>query len=126
MLKLVVSCVAPILLYRCEVWGYENTDIIEKVHTKFCKFIFGVSKCSHNMLIYGELGRYPLPIVTKQRMVCYWTRILKSNQQKLNKIMYEILYNLHCKAIHSSGWIKYSNTFFQNNGMSNYLGKTGF
>ena len=28
------------------------------------------------------------------------------------------LYNLHCKDIHSSGWIKYINTIFQNNGMS--------
>ena len=28
MLKLFESCVAPILLYGCEVWGYENTDII--------------------------------------------------------------------------------------------------
>ena len=51
MLKLFDSCVAPILLYGCEVWGYENTDIIEKVHTKFCKFIFGVSQFSHNMPI---------------------------------------------------------------------------
>ena len=65
MLKLFDSCVAPILLYGCEVWGYENTDIIEKVHTKFCKFIFGVSKFSHNMPIYGELGRYPLSITIK-------------------------------------------------------------
>ena len=118
MLKLFDSCVAPILLYGCEVWGYENTDIIEKVHTKFCKFIFGVSTFSHNMPIYGELGRYPLSITIKQRMVCYWTIILKSNQHKLNKVMYDILYNLHCKDIHSSGWIKYINTIFQNNGMS--------
>ena len=43
----------------------------------------------------------------------HWTRILKSNQHKLNKVMYEILYyNLHFKDIHSSGWIKYINTFF--------------
>ena len=101
MLKLFDSCVVPILLYGCEVWGYENTDIIEKVHTKFCKFIFGVSKCSHNMPIYGELGRYPLSITIKQRMICYWTRILKSNQHKLNKVMYDILYNLHFKDTHS-------------------------
>ena len=118
MLRLFDSCVAPILLYGCEVWGYENTDIIEKVHTKFCKFIFGVSKFSHNMPIYGELGRYPLSITIKQRMICYWTRILKSNQHKLNKVMYDILYNLHCKDIHSSHWIKGINTIFQKNGMS--------
>ena len=50
-------------------------------------------------------------------MIGYWPRILKSNQHKLNKIMYDILYNLHCKYIHSSGWIKCINTIFQNNGM---------
>ena len=100
MLKLFDSCVEPILLYGCEVWGYENVDILEKVHTKFCKFIFGVSKYSHNMPVYGELGRYPLSIKIKQRMVSYWTRILKSSEYKLNKVMYTILYNLHCKNVH--------------------------
>ena len=32
--------------------------------------------------------------------------------------MYDILYNLHCKDTHSSGWIKCINTIFKNNGMS--------
>ncbi len=32
--------------------------------------------------------------------------------------MYDILYNLHCKDIHSSGLIKCINTICQNNGMS--------
>ena len=36
MLKLFDSCVEPILLYGCKVWGYENVDIWEKVHAKFC------------------------------------------------------------------------------------------
>ncbi len=26
--------VVPILLYGCEIWGYENVIIIEKVHLK--------------------------------------------------------------------------------------------
>ena len=99
MLKLFDSCVEPILLYGCEVWGYENVDILEKVHTKFCKSIFGVSKYSHNMPVYGELGRYPRSIKIKQSMVRYWTRILKSSKYKLNKVMYTILYNLHCKNV---------------------------
>ena len=120
MLKLFDSCVEPILLYGCEVWGYENVDILEKVHTKFCKFIFGVSKYSHNMPVYGELGRYPLSIKIKQRMVRYWTRILKSSEYKLNKVMYTSLYNLHCKNVHLSPWIRYVSSIFQNSG-SNYV-----
>ena len=107
MLKLFDSCVEPILLYGCEVWVYENVDILEKVQTKFCKFIFGVSKYSHNMPVYGELGRYPLSIKIKQRMVRYWTRILKGGEYKLNKVMYTILYKLHCKNVHLSPWITY-------------------
>ena len=83
MLTLFDSCVKPILLYGCEVWGFENVDILEKVHTKFCKFIFRVSKYSLNVPVYGELGRYPLSIKIKQRMVRYWTRILKGHVHNL-------------------------------------------
>ena len=36
---------------------------------KFCKLIFGVSKFSLNMPIYGEVGCYPLSIITKQRIL---------------------------------------------------------
>ena len=38
-------------------------------------------------------------------MVRYWTRILKSGEHKLNKVMYTILYNLHCKNVHLSPWL---------------------
>ena len=52
MLKLFDSCVEPFLVHGCEVWGYDNVDILEKVHTKFCEFIFGVSEHSHNAGIW--------------------------------------------------------------------------
>ena len=34
-LDLFDKVINPILLYSCEVWGYENINIIEKVHLKF-------------------------------------------------------------------------------------------
>ena len=46
-------------------------------------------------------------------MVRYWTRILKSGEYKLNKVMYTILYNLHCKNVHLSPWITYVSSIFQ-------------
>ena len=36
--------VKPILLYGCEVWGNTNTDIIERVHLKFCKMLLNPKK----------------------------------------------------------------------------------
>ena len=31
--------VLPIMMYGCEVWGYENIAILDKVHLKFCKLV---------------------------------------------------------------------------------------
>ena len=83
-------------------------------------YIFWMSKYTHNMPVYGELGRYPLSIQIKQRMVRYWTRILNSSEYKLNTVMYTILFNLHCKNAHLSPWIRYVSSIFQNSG-SNYV-----
>lgn len=37
MFKLFDTCVMPILLYGSEVWGFECVEVIEKVHSRFCK-----------------------------------------------------------------------------------------
>ena len=39
--------VTPILLYGCEIWGFENLDIIEKIHLKFCKIVLNFSCIFH-------------------------------------------------------------------------------
>ena len=31
--------VNPVLLYECEIWGFGNNDIIQRVHLKFCKHL---------------------------------------------------------------------------------------
>ena len=76
--------------------------------------------------MYGELGRYPLSITIKQRMVCYWTRILKSNQHKLNKVMYEILYNFIAKIFTCQAGLNILIQFFRIMAHELYLGNTGF
>ena len=35
-LKLLDNMIAPILLYGSEIWGYENCDLIESFHFKYC------------------------------------------------------------------------------------------
>ena len=75
-LDLFDKVIGPILLYTCEVWGYENIDIIEKVHLKFLKFILNLKSSTPNCMVYGLTGRYPLLITVKTRMIMYWAKIL--------------------------------------------------
>ena len=39
LLKVFDWCVAPILLYGAETWRFDNMDVLENVHTRFCKII---------------------------------------------------------------------------------------
>ena len=95
MIKLFDTCVMPILLYGSEVWGCEpNNTCLELVHTKFCKLIMKTSKFVHNTVIYGELGRFPLDIVIKKRMINYWSRILTGKQAKLSYSLYQIILHM--------------------------------
>ena len=50
MYKLPIQClldlfdkmIKPIPLYGCEVWGFSNNDILEKIHLKFCKILLNL------------------------------------------------------------------------------------
>ena len=52
----------PITLYGCEIWGFSNLDIIERVHLKFCKLLLHLKKSTPNFMIYGELGACPMSV----------------------------------------------------------------
>ena len=70
--------VLPILLYRCEIWGFENDAItgIENVHTRFLQSIFGVKRSTPIYMVHGKLGRFPLITYVKSRMISYWCNMV--------------------------------------------------
>jgi hypothetical protein len=44
-------------------------------------------------MTYGELGRTPIDICIKLRIVNFWNRLI-SNEKKLGCILYKIMFNL--------------------------------
>ena len=48
-LKLFDQTVVPILLYACEICGFENMYLIEKIHLNFLKSILKQKKKAHRM-----------------------------------------------------------------------------
>ena len=51
------TCVLPILLYGCEIWGYSDLTEVERVQNYFCKYILKLSPQTANCIAHGELGR---------------------------------------------------------------------
>ena len=45
-------------------------------------------------MIYGELGRYPLEIDIKSRIISFWARIIFGKELKLSKIIYNLSYHM--------------------------------
>ena len=83
--------VLPVILYSCELSGHHTAVAVERVHLKFCKWVLKVSKSTTNEMVYGELGRCPLILEKKVRIVKYWLKIvhreLSPLVQKIFKIM---------------------------------------
>ncbi len=118
MIKLFDTCVVPILLYGSEIWGYESVEILERVHTRFCKILLKCSKFVHNSMIYAELGRYPLYLEINRRMLNFWSRLLLGSNRKFSSVMYRILWYLNDNERHVSPWINHIQVLLQNTGFN--------
>ena len=56
MLKLFDQTIKPILLYGCDVWGFKDIEILERVHTAFLRKILSLKKCIPLYMLYGEVA----------------------------------------------------------------------
>ena len=68
-LELFDSLVLPILTYGCEVWGFENTNLIEKLHLKYLKYSLSLKLSTPTCMALGETGRFPVSIHINTRVV---------------------------------------------------------
>ena len=91
MLDMFDKIVKPVLLYGCEIWGFNQSPLLEKLHLKFCKHILHLKSSTPNFMIYGELGRYPISINIKVRMISFWCKLVNSQGDKLSSTLFGVL-----------------------------------
>jgi hypothetical protein len=84
--------VKPILLYGCEIWGFSNIELLERIQLKFCKLLLNLKKSTPNFMVYGELGVYPLSVSVKVRMVNFWSKLVNGKESKLSNSLYRYIY----------------------------------
>ncbi|XP_053386465.1 uncharacterized protein LOC128550759 [Mercenaria mercenaria] len=100
-LSLFDTMVVPILTYCSEVWGIYDFKEIDKLHIKFCKTILGVRQQTPNLAVYGELGRFPLSVICKQRALKYWLKIMQNPNSPMYRIFME-----QCNNSNDNCWAK--------------------
>ena len=104
-LKLFDSMVLPVLLYGSEIWAFENVSLMEKMCNKFLKLLLPVRKTTPLYLLYGELGRFPVHISVKLRMIAFWFRLLTGKQSKLSLLVYNLLLNDMNNHVYDHKWL---------------------
>lgn len=117
-LKLFDSLVKPVILYGTEVWGSENSDIIEQIQLRFCKYLLSVKKSTCTNMVYGELGVMPVDIDIKSRLIGYWARLISGHQNKISNMVYLLLYKLDVLKLFHSDWINTVKTTLNLSGFS--------
>ena len=83
-LDLFDKMILPILLYGCEIWGFENIDSIEIFYRKFLKYLLKVNKQTTNCMVYGETGRTEISVIIKTRMISFWHKTSTDINTKLS------------------------------------------
>ena len=73
------------------MWGFNRGDTIERVHLQFLKKIFRLKWNTENNLVYSELCRLNMQSERYLRIIRYWLKIVKSNEHRLIKNIYNML-----------------------------------
>ena len=119
--KLFDSLVASVLNYGCEIWGNNHGKYIETVQTKFYRHVLGVKKSTNVCAKYGDLGRFPLCIYRKIRMLSYWIKLIESKTFLMHKV-YSMLCNdlSNGKTYNGHNWAFQIKSIIDDLGFSDY------
>ena len=82
-----------ILSYASEIWGFHKAPDIEKLHTYYCKKVLGVKRSTCSNLVYFELGRLPLCVNRKLKIIRYWAKLKSTNNCILKSCYDDMLVN---------------------------------
>jgi hypothetical protein len=92
--KLFDARVVPMLLYAAEIWGVQDFNQVEKVHLFACKRFLNVSLHTPNYVVYGELNRYPVLVLSAVRSIAYWLRLCSLPNNRFASMAYQMLKSL--------------------------------
>ncbi|CAG5093543.1 Protein of unknown function, partial [Cotesia congregata] len=71
-----------VAMYGVEVWGWEKSEEIRRVHRRLCKMALGVSRDTPGYIWREEMGVEDIEITLKERAVRYIKDVLKMDRER--------------------------------------------
>jgi hypothetical protein len=98
-LKMFDVQICPIMEYGSEVWFQnKNTANLEKIHLAYLKNTLKAKMSTSTIALYAELGRFPIALKLKCRIINYWKRILDLSEIHPVKQAYNTLKYLNLEG----------------------------
>ena len=82
-------------MYGCEIWACEKMDVISKLQLRFLKLSLSVKVTTPTCIVLGEVGKYPIEIEAKCRMLRFWYGLCsashsESESAKISNLMFQL------------------------------------
>jgi hypothetical protein len=91
---LYTSGVIPVVDYASEIWGYAKSVRSDITHNKAIKYFLGVPKYTPNAASQLDIGLLTPKYRRIKRMLQYWNRLIKMNDERLTKQLFKCDYKL--------------------------------
>jgi len=130
-IELFDKCVQPILIYGSEIWALETLELCDRLQLRFLKILLNLRTSTPNCIVLGEVGKFPVSIEAKCRMLCFWYRLcldIQKDSKKLSAKLLKLYYDLHSSNVQLP-WLKSVETILNNLGLSyifQYQGRTNY
>ena len=110
--------IEPILLYGSEIWGLENTAMLETFRLKTIKQLLGLKSSTPSYMVYGETGLLPLEVTIKKRMISYWSRMICGKNEKISLQLMKIMQQDNAHSSTNYKWLKKIEIILNNTGFT--------
>jgi hypothetical protein len=71
--------IVPMLLYACEIWGFEHRPLVHLIQITFCRYMISVGIRTSNLACLDECGRKPLQVLYLTRCITYRIKFVRNH-----------------------------------------------
>ena len=87
------------------VWAFVKARQIENLHNEFLRYITNSNKSTPVYMLHAELGRRPIDVTIKTRLIGFWMNIINGKESKVSKLLYDILFHQYRSGEYQHKWI---------------------